>query len=52
MDRAARWFLTARPAQLDVAAEVERFAAPVAELAPQLHTILQGTERALSLIHI
>jgi glutamate dehydrogenase len=46
MDRAARWFLTARPAQLDVAAEVERFAAPVAELAPQLHTILQGTERA------
>ena len=45
LDRAVRWFLQNRPSTLDVAAEVERFSAVVAELGPQMSTLLQGAER-------
>ena len=44
-DRAVRWFLQNRPSTLDVAAEVERFSAVVAELGPQMPTLLKGAER-------
>ncbi|MEO8830054.1 NAD-glutamate dehydrogenase [Lapillicoccus sp.] len=45
MDRVVRWFLTARPTNIDVAVEVERFRAPVAEFTPAIHELLQGAER-------
>jgi glutamate dehydrogenase len=45
LDRAVRWFLQNRPATLDVAGEVERFSAVVAELGPQMSGLLQGAER-------
>jgi len=45
LDRSVRWFLQNRPSTLDVAAEVERFSAVVAELSPQMSTLLQGDER-------
>ncbi|MEO8108092.1 MAG: NAD-glutamate dehydrogenase domain-containing protein, partial [Actinomycetes bacterium] len=45
LDRAVRWFLQNRPSTLNVAAEVERFSAAVAELGPQMSTLLQGAER-------
>ena len=45
LDRAVRWFLQNRPSTLDVAAEVERFSAVVAELGPQMPTLLRGAER-------
>ena len=45
LDRSVRWFLQNRPSTLDVAAEVERFSAVVAELSPQMPTLLQGGER-------
>jgi glutamate dehydrogenase len=45
LDRAVRWFLQNRPSTLDVAAEVERFSAVVAELGPQMPALLQGAER-------
>ncbi|MEP7036525.1 MAG: NAD-glutamate dehydrogenase domain-containing protein, partial [Actinomycetota bacterium] len=44
-DRAVRWFLQNRPSTLDVAAEVERFSSVVAELGPQMSTLLKGAER-------
>jgi glutamate dehydrogenase len=44
-DRAVRWFLQNRPSTLDVAAEVQRFSAVVAELGPQIPTLLKGAER-------
>ena len=44
-DRAVRWFLQNRPSTLDVAGEVERFSAVVAELGPQMSTLLKGAER-------
>jgi glutamate dehydrogenase len=44
-DRAVRWFLQNRPSTLDVAAEVERFSKVVAELGPQIPTLLKGAER-------
>ena len=44
-DRAVRWFLQNRPSTLDVAAEVERFSAVVAELGPQMPMLLKGAER-------
>jgi glutamate dehydrogenase len=44
-DRAVRWFLQNRPSTLDVAGEVERFGAVVAELGPQMPTLLRGAER-------
>ena len=45
LDRAARWFLTTRPTNIDVLAEVERFRGPVAQFAPRVGEILQGSER-------
>ena len=45
LDRSVRWFLQNRPSTLDVAAEVERFSPVVAELSPQMPTLLQGAER-------
>jgi glutamate dehydrogenase len=45
LDRAARWFLSTRPTNIDVVAEVERFRAPVAQFAPRVGELLQGSER-------
>ena len=45
LDRAVRWFLVNRPSTINVAAEVERFSKVVAELGPQMSTLLQGAER-------
>jgi len=45
LDRVVRWFLQNRPSTIDVAAEVERFSAAVAELGPRMSTLLQGAER-------
>jgi glutamate dehydrogenase len=45
LDRAVRWFLVNRPSTINVAAEVERFSSVVAELGPQMPTLLQGAER-------
>ena len=45
LDRAVRWFLVNRPSTINVAAEVERFSKVVAELGPQMPTLLQGAER-------
>ena len=45
LDRVVRWFLQNRPSTINVAAEVERFSAAVAELGPQMSTLLQGAER-------
>ncbi|MBD3783579.1 MAG: NAD-glutamate dehydrogenase [Micrococcales bacterium] len=45
LDRTVRWFLSARPSQLDISAEVERFAGVVHELAPQVPGLLRGAER-------
>ncbi len=45
LDRAVRWFIQNRPAQVDIKAEVERFRSTVQELQPQLPTLLVGAER-------
>lgn len=45
LDRAVRWLLAARPNRLDITTEVERFAPVVAELAPRIPELLQGSER-------
>jgi glutamate dehydrogenase len=45
LDRAVRWLLEARPTGLDITTEIERFAPVVAELAPRIPELLQGTER-------
>ena len=45
LDRAVRWFLAARSNRLDITTEVERFAPVVADLAPRIPELLQGTER-------
>jgi glutamate dehydrogenase len=45
LDRSVRWFLVNRPSTINVASEVERFSAVVAELGPQMSTLLQGSER-------
>jgi glutamate dehydrogenase len=44
IDRSVRWFLTSRPSRLDVAGEVARFEAVVAEFAPQIPQLLKGAE--------
>lgn len=44
IDRSIRWFLTSRPSHLDVAGEVARFGSVVREFAPQISTLLKGTE--------
>ncbi|MEO5609438.1 MAG: NAD-glutamate dehydrogenase domain-containing protein, partial [Ornithinibacter sp.] len=45
VDRAIRWFLTSRPATLDIGAEVERFAGVVRELSPMVPDLLRGDEK-------
>ena len=44
MDRAVRWFLANRAGRLDVTGEIERFAEPVASLAPQIPDLLRGSQ--------
>ncbi len=56
LDRAVRWFLTNRPQPLAVGAEINRFAAWIAELAPAVSRLLTGRaaaavgERAAALV--
>ncbi|NAZ82801.1 NAD-glutamate dehydrogenase [Kineococcus sp. R8] len=45
LDRGVRWFLHARPEGIDVPAEVERFAAVVADLAPAVPDLAVGVDR-------
>ncbi len=44
LDRSARWLLTRRPQPLDVLAETDRYAGPVAALAPQMSSLVCGVE--------
>ena len=46
LDRAVRWFLTSRPATLDIAAEVARFRPGIERYAGRVPELLQGSERA------
>ncbi|MGQ0481229.1 MAG: NAD-glutamate dehydrogenase [Pseudonocardia sp.] len=46
LDRAVRWFLTNRPQPLAVGAEINRFAARIAELVPAVPQLLTGREAA------
>jgi glutamate dehydrogenase len=46
LDRAVRWFLTSRPAELDIAGEVARFRPGVEAYAGRMSELLQGSERA------
>jgi glutamate dehydrogenase len=45
LDRAVRWLLQSRQAQLDVAAEISRFQPQAADLAPRIPDLVQGFER-------
>jgi glutamate dehydrogenase len=45
LDRAVRWLLQSRQAQLDVAAEISRFQPQVADLAPRIPELVRGFER-------
>ncbi len=45
LDRSIRWFLTARPTRLDIAAEIGLFQSVVTELGPRIPDFLQGEER-------
>ena len=45
LDRAVRWLLQSRRAQLDVVAEISRFQPGVADLAPRIPELVQGFER-------
>jgi len=47
LDRASRWLLNYRPQPLAVGAEINRFAAGVAELAPRMPEWLRGDDRAI-----
>ena len=47
IDRAGRWLLNYRPQPLAVGAEVNRFAATVAELTPRMSEWLRGDDRAI-----
>ncbi|HKS44485.1 MAG TPA: NAD-glutamate dehydrogenase [Amycolatopsis sp.] len=44
LDRAARWFLANRPQPLAVGAEISRFGANIAGLAPKVAGLLRGAE--------
>ncbi|MHB1612832.1 MAG: NAD-glutamate dehydrogenase [Actinomycetes bacterium] len=44
LDRATRWLLQARHATVDVAAEIARFEADLADLAPRVPDLLRGEE--------
>jgi len=45
LDRAVRWLLQSRQAQLDLDAEISRFQPQVADLAPRIPDLVQGFER-------
>jgi glutamate dehydrogenase len=47
LDRASRWLLNYRPQPLAVGAEINRFAATVAELAPRMPEWLRGDDKAI-----
>ena len=47
LDRASRWFLNYRPQPLAVGAEINRFAATVAQLAPRIPEWLRGDDHAI-----
>lgn len=47
LDRATRWFLTARGGRIDVAGEIDKFATTVQSLASQIPDLLVGMERGL-----
>ncbi len=44
LDRACRWLLTHRPGPLDVAREIERYAAAVERLTPSMPRLVRGPE--------
>jgi glutamate dehydrogenase len=44
IDRAVRWFITARPARLDIETEVERYRPVVQKLGPEVPGWLRGAE--------
>ncbi|NAZ85406.1 NAD-glutamate dehydrogenase [Kineococcus indalonis] len=44
LDRSVRWLLHSRPEGVDVAAEVRRFAGPVAQLAPLVPRLVRGAD--------
>jgi glutamate dehydrogenase len=46
LDRSVRWFLTSRPASLDIAAEVARFRPGIERFSGRFSELLQGSERA------
>jgi len=45
LDRAVRWFLASRATSVDIRTEIERFAATVAELGPEVPRLLRGVEQ-------
>ncbi|KRF48436.1 NAD-glutamate dehydrogenase [Terrabacter sp. Soil811] len=45
IDRSVRWFLTSRPATLDIAAEVARFRPGIEAFSGRIAELLQGSER-------
>ncbi|MCX2931472.1 NAD-glutamate dehydrogenase [Mycobacterium sp. CVI_P3] len=47
LDRAARWLLNYRPQPLAVGAEINRFAAKVADLTPRMPQWLRGDDKAI-----
>ncbi len=47
VDRAGRWLLNYRPQPLAVGAEINRFAAKMAELTPRMSEWLRGDDRAI-----
>ena len=47
LDRAARWLLNYRPQPLAVGAEINRFAAKLAELTPRMPEWLRGDDKAI-----
>ena len=51
LDRASRWFLSNRPQPLAVGAEINRFHKVVAELAPEVGTLLRGAEQKATAEH-
>jgi len=45
LDRAVRWFITARPSTLDVGSEIERYQPIIGAWRPRLGELLVGSER-------
>ncbi|MDO5698526.1 MAG: NAD-glutamate dehydrogenase [Dermatophilus congolensis] len=46
LDRTVRWWVTNRPASLDIGAEIDRFAGAVAQLGPRISSLLPEGELA------